>query len=185
MSISSKLKEFDEQLRTNNAWVLEYFLEGLSREKIISEFRTASLTPSEELVELYQWKNGVQYKGVPSGKLSFGVNGVFYPLADSVKIYKDFQDEFVDYFPIFSDDSYLILMNKESKDFGKIFIYSPSLVIVEPEGIFDSLSCMIETFIIGFREGIFFYDADNYFDWDSPRRRDMAKKLNPNSSYWH
>ncbi|MBT1685623.1 hypothetical protein [Dawidia soli] len=185
MRIRRKLMELENELAIARSPVLAYFLNGLQREYIISLFQQNSLSPPDELVDLYEWKNGVQFEGVPTGLLHFGVPGVFFPLEDSLKIFHASEvTRSSTYFPVFSDDSFLIQLNNRSPDYGKIFIYSPALQIFEPEACFDSLESMIDTFIVCFRKGAFFYNNDSFFEQDYDKSFDVAKAVNPGSTYW-
>lgn len=185
MSITFKLMELERQLEIAQSPVLRFFADGIEQKDIVSLFEKESLVPTEGLVELYQWKNGVKFEGVPTGNLCFGVNGVFFPLEESLSIYRySRQENLRDYFPIFSDDSFLIQLNKQSPDFGKIFIYSPAMQILKPQSYFDSLASMIETLITCFKEKAFFYDTELFLEQDYDRSFDIAKQINPNSAYW-
>jgi len=184
MGIMLKLEELESELELVKSPVLEFFLNGLSKKAILSFFEKEQLVPTEDLIEMYQWRNGVRFKDIPAGKLCFGVSGVFFPVEISMKVYNDNKTDFVNYFPIFSDDSYLLNLDPMSKDAGKISIYCPSLQIMEPQSYFDSMTSMIETFIACFRRGCFFYDKNGYFEQDYSLSFELAKEINPNSEYW-
>ena len=186
MSIVLKLEELEGELKRIGAPVLDYFLNGLDRDDIISLFRESSIEPTDELIELYQWRNGLGFKDIPVGRLIFGIEGVFYPLQESLKIFNEFGEaDWIKYFPVFSDDAFLIQLNKEAKDYGRICIHSPALIINEPQSYFDSLSTMIETCIICFRNGFFSYDTNGFFEQDYDKSLEVARNLNPNSDYWY
>jgi hypothetical protein len=185
MSIRIKLIELEQELVKARSPVLKYFMEGLQAEYITSLFERNSLHPTDELVELYQWKNGLEFENIPTGLLRFGVMGVFLPLEVSVEIFKASEEASLEtYFPIFSDDSFLIQLDRQSEGFGKIFVFSPALQILEPETCFDSLERMIETFIECFREGAYFYDSEGFFEEDYDKSVGIAKKFNPTATYW-
>jgi len=184
MTNGLKLKELERELLSVKSPVLDFFLDGLKKQTIISFFEKEELDPPEDLIELYEWKNGVRFKDIPAGKLSFGVDGVFFPIEQSIRIYKADKATLVNFFPIFSDDSFLFNLDRTSDGFGKIFFYCPSLQINEPQSYFDSVPCMIETFIVCFRRGAFYYDKDGFFTKNYTLNQELAKEINPNSAYW-
>jgi hypothetical protein len=180
-----ELEELEQELRKANAPILKYFRPGLSKSEVNNLFREIDLIPSDELVDLYTWRNGLDYEGVAGGKISFGVNGGFFPLQESVDMYRSFTEkQFPLFFPIFWDDTFLINLDVESVDYGKIFIYSPSLLIIEPQSCYDGLQQMIRTFQTCFQKGIFSYDADGFFHKSYDLCSETSRRLNPLSEYW-
>lgn len=185
MDITIELHQLQSQLERINAPVLKYFNPGLSEREVMTLFKATNLTATEDLKALYQRRNGMAYQNIPSGKLSFGVNGGFFPLDTSIEMYQQhFREQFPFFFPIFWDDSFLISLDSKSADYGKVFIYSPSLLILEPQSCFDSLAGMIKTFSKCFETGIFGYDDEEFFTSTGDRYWDVMKKMNPNSEYW-
>lgn len=180
-----ELRNLEEELRRIDAPVQKYFNAGLSEAEIRNLFRQIGLTPSEELIQIYTWRNGLRYKELPSGKLSFGLNGVFFPLQDSIDMYRSFvADQFPLFFPLFWDDTFLINLNVGSKDYQMIFIYSPSLLITEPQSCYDSLETMIHTLVTCFQKGIFSYDAEGFFKEQHRLTAAVSRSINPLSIYW-
>jgi hypothetical protein len=181
----NETKELEQELGHINAPVLKYFNPGLSEQEVNHLFREINLQPSEELIQFYTWRNGLQFENVPSGKLSFGLNGVFFPLQNSVEMYRNFTGEqFPLFFPIFWDDTFLIDLDAQSPDYRKIFIYSPDLLITEPQSCYDSLPTMIRTFLTCFQKGIFSYDREGFFQEQFELTAETSKNLNPLSTYW-
>ena len=88
------------------------------------------------------------------------------------------------FFPVFSDNSFLINLDNTSNNFGQIFIFSPSLVIIEPISYYDSLKSAFCTILTCIKEKAFWYDNDGFFEYDPNLRKEITKKLNPNSDYW-
>ncbi len=181
----NETKELENELRKKDAPVLRYFNTGLSEQDVNDLFRQVKLKPSAELIQMYTWRNGLRYEGVPAGKLSFGLNGVFFPLQDSIEMYQSFiGEQFPSFFPLFWDDTFLINLDTESKDYQKIFIYSPSLLITEPQSCYDNLPTMIRTFLTCFQKGIFSYDREGFFQEQFELTAETSKSLNPFSAYW-
>ncbi len=181
----NETKELEQELRKINAPILRYFNPGLSEQEVEHLFGEIDLKPSKELIQLYTWRNGLQFENVASGKLSFGLNGVFFPLQDSIEIYRnDISEEFPSFFPVFWDDTYLINLNAQSLDYLKIFIHSPALLITEPQSCYDSLPTMLRTFVTCFQKGIFSYDKEGFFQEQFELTAETSKSLNPLSVYW-
>ncbi|MBT1707356.1 hypothetical protein KK062_03940 [Fulvivirgaceae bacterium PWU5] len=107
MSITAKLTAFEKQLELIKAPVIKYLLPGLAKEEIHRRFATTGLTPTDDLVTLYQWRNGLRYDDIPTGMLLFGIGGVLLPLQDSVTIYNrtDFELK-KNYFPVFQTTAF-------------------------------------------------------------------------------
>lgn len=181
------LIKFENELRSIGAPVLKYFNDGISREKIIGYFSEVHLNPTEEVIELFQWRNGTEYEDIPSGKINFVVNGCFMPLDDLKHAYLfDMIDRLYPkvFFPICTNDDFLINLDKSSKDYKKIFIYSPSLIINRPMTCFDSLPKMIETFTECFKQKAIWYNEEEYLRRDYDKYFSIIHEMNPNSKYW-
>jgi len=80
------LLQFENELRNIDAPILKYFNEGLPKEKIVAIFSELHLKPTEEVIELFQWKNGT-ISDIPSGKINFGMNGCLLSLDEHQNVY--------------------------------------------------------------------------------------------------
>ena len=180
-----ELRELERELQKINGPVLKYFRPGLSEREVVHLFSGTDLKPSRELIQLYTWRNGLQYENIPSGKLSFGLNGVFFPLPVSIEMYQRFiSEKLPSLFPVFWDDTFLVNLDANSEDYLKIFIYTPALLITEPQCCYDSLSSMMQTFVACFQKGIFSYDREGYFQEQYEEAVQISRSLNPLSLYW-
>lgn len=181
------LLKFESELRSIGAPVLKYFNDGLSREKIIDIFDEIHLKPTEDVIELFEWKNGTLYEDIPTGKINFGENGCLLPLEDLRRTYLFAMIDKIypkTFFPILTSDDFLINLDESSKDYKKIFIYCPGLLILKPITCFNSLPRMFETFAEGFRQKVLWYGKDEYFTYDYKKYFALVREMNPNSRYW-
>ena len=148
----------------------------------------------DDLRTYYAWKNGIDYDAVLATNAfdysSFGVMPTL-EFASNVSYENNNSDHMWDssLFPViasFGGDFLLYNHNMEDKDYGKIFLYSTSLLCMpSEESYFDSLELMIETHIQCFKNKVFVYDSDQMFlDVDTDAYFEIAAKLNPESKYW-
>lgn len=185
MPLRPALATFEHQLAT--APVAQYWNAGLAEGQARDLLFAAGLVPTPELLALYTWKNGQSYQGVPSGKLRFGAPGVLYPLEVAVQEYALSQQEHFyepHFFPLFHDDALLLNLDPQSPHYGRLYLYSPSLIVLTPERMYDSLEAMLGTFTACFAQGIYGYDAGGYFDYNQDAEWALAKALNPHATYW-
>lgn len=162
------LVKLEEMMKFIHSSTVDLFNEGISREAIKGHFEDIHLTPTEDLIDLYHWKNGLVYQNIPTGKIYFGPRGIFYPLADSVTIYTNEIKTGkypAGFFPVLSDDTYLIDLRYNSKTHGQIFQYI-SYLYRPRKKVYQSVDQMIEISINCFKQGIYWYDKDGMFDWN-------------------
>lgn len=186
MPLRSTLDTFEHQLAVAGHPVAQYWNDGLAEGQARELLAAAGLFPSPELLALYTWKNGQSYHSVPSGKLWFGAPGVFYPLEVALQEYALSQEEHFyapHFFPLF-DDTLLLNLDLQSPHYGRLYRYCPSLLILTPERMYDSLEAMLGTFMACFAQGIYGYDADGYFDYNQDAEWALSKALNPHATYW-
>ena len=111
--------------------------------------------------------------------------GAFMPLQDSADSYQQaLQYEFwpANFWPIFHDDSLLINLNPASTTYGQIHLYSPSLLILEPEPYYDSLELMFSTFLKALKTELVPFGDElepNFSLYNT-----LAGQMNPLSDYW-
>ena len=85
------------------------------------------------------------------------------------------------------DGEYLLFNNDiGEKNFGKLHLYSPSLLFVnDPISYYDSIFCMILTTIQAYKKGFLKYDVDeDWLDHDMDGLFQIAKNINKDSDYW-
>jgi hypothetical protein len=138
---------------------------------------------------LYEWKNGVDLSGGLAAKDDIFGFGVLFPLAsvlDFVEKYPHKNPHMISMIGDINGNGLLFNNDRQSVDYGKIFVFSVSLLSIDdPYSYYDSLSAMLETLTKAYQTGIYKYDDfDDSLEIDGHRFWDMAKKLNPGSTYW-
>ena len=186
MLFRSILTAFEHQMVAARHPVVQYWNAGLDEGTTRRLLDTADVVVVPELLELYRWKNGQVYNGVASGKLRFGAPGVFWPLEVALQEYALSQKEHFyapHFFPLF-DDELLLNLDPHSPHRGCLYRYCPSLLILTPERMYDSLPALFGTLAACFAQGIYWYDTDGYFDYDLDAEWALSQALNPHATYW-
>lgn len=165
--------------------IVGYLNPGLPKQEIVQYFTELNLQINEEVVSLFNWRNGIQWENIPTGKLIFGPRGVYFPLQESINIYKrESPKKYPNYFfPIFSDASYLICLDRNVDSWGMVFKYSLQMNKGKPMSCFDSIPAMISTITECFLQNAYFID-DGMFDYDPEMERNIALQYNPKSVFW-
>ncbi|WBO86721.1 SMI1/KNR4 family protein [Hymenobacter yonginensis] len=186
MSFRSTLATFEHQLVVAGYPVAQYWNAGLEAGTVRDLFAAAGVVPTPELLALYTWKNGQSYEGGLVGELWVGAPGVFYPLEMAIEEYALNQKEHFyepHFFPLF-DDTLLLNLDPQSPHHGRLYRWCPSLLLLTPERMYDSLEAMLATLTACFAQGVYWYNADGYFDYDMDAEGVLAKALNPHATYW-
>lgn len=182
-----ELANLEKCLVQMKAPVIDYLRPGLNRNSIGKYFDAFHICPTNDLIDLYHWHDGVDFYDMPTGRISFTNWGVFYPLKDSITVYKRYENsEFISrsLFPIFLDDNVWIDLNDQSTTFGQLYFFSPSLLILTPVSCYDSLKDLIKTSLFCFENGLYAFDEDGFLMIEDDSVKDISKKMNPNSEYW-
>lgn len=184
--------------------IAEEFQNGYSKEDIGKLFESTNLTPTQELMELYCWHDGM--KNMSEGKtfefegrtekIYSGINlfsmATFLPLEQCFRYYQAriqiYENRYEELFPFFVDDNILTInLDINSKNYGKIYIQNNAVLILEPMPIFNSLKDMFLTFFEAFDSKISFFGLDEigyYLEEDYEEKWELCKKLNPAYIYW-
>ncbi len=183
------LKKFENKLGEVNPNLIQSMNKGIAnRIDIELIFKSKNLDATDELICFYQWKNGID-----TSKIVLDYRALFIPFNPffELKTMAEYYDLLVDnnfikksFFPLCTEDVYLINLDKDSKTYGKIFFYSTGFLILEPISIFDSLKTMLLSIIDCFNDEALVYDSYGYIviNWDL--YDSICKKNNPNSDYW-
>lgn len=184
------LEEFDKVLK-------EYNLQNYNKLKpplLLAEINTCfdKLNINDESLHLlYEWKDGFDAYNRPNEVCSIMKFDTFYSLESVKQLINYYSDGEVwpgnSFIPIINDGcgSFIMFNNKPGIDYGKLCLYSPSLLFVEPITYYDSVYTMVETTIEAYKQEIFVYDQAIYFlDVDIDRFHEIGKKINKHSKYW-
>lgn len=181
------LDEFDTVLKKKNLSNYNKLGEPLPL-KVIDEYFEKLNFHNLDLHLLYEWKNG--FDDSISGSCDITDFGPFLSLESIIKgtglnsEYKLWPECFIPFINDFSG-SWLLLNNQLDFVDEQIYLYSPSLLFVEPITYFDSVYSMVETIIEAYNQNIFEYDpVSDFLDYDVPKFRKLGKAINKKSKYW-
>jgi hypothetical protein len=158
-------------------------MEGLSRLECADE----------DLKAWFAWKRGTDM-GAVSGEerqkrkiFMFGAYPISLDAISSLlEMHSD--DPIWDYWyiPIATDEAGLFLLfnNQEGEDYGKIYLYSASLLVTDPEICYDSLSAMLQTTISAYEKGILYRTDENLLKYDGRKYSQLVRKFNDSPGYW-
>ena len=141
---------------------------------------------------LFAWKNGFSPRENPGVRCMIFYFRSFLLSLDAMKEHKIALDELSLwdgwFIPLLADmtGNYILFNNKPGKNFGKLHLFSASLLYVDkPISFYDSIPAMIETTIVSYEQGVFTYEptVDRLYE-DIGRFTEIARKINVNSEYW-
>ena len=190
------LVELEKVLIEVNNPIVEYlnFQKDFQKDQFLNVLDNLKLTPTEELLELYSWKTGLQTEKALSPEFnlkmfSFG-NHIDYNSTSSLYILDKSTDKlFVNRFlPIIYygvlEDPILIDLSKKSKTYGQIFYYCPSITFSDrPVPMYNSLESWIKTTIECYKQGVYSIAKDGSFSAND-HEADIVKKYNRNVDFW-
>lgn len=190
-TFNALLETFDASLRKFNLTNYERLYAPLSDVEINDYLEQLNIN-NENFKLLFTWKNGYdpnQKTKVLCQVVDYGTLLSLQSIVRSLDANKSigrWEDHFI---PLITDSTgqYLLFNNnKDSSDFGKLHLYSASLLFVEePVSYYDSIFTFIETTIEAYEVGALKYDAqEDWLNKDVYRIREIAKRINVNSEYW-
>jgi len=186
-SFKEILENFDKTLRTynpNNYSILQPPLPNQEIDRLLDELRLNH----PDIKELFKWKNGAATSNGLSKKDDIFGFGILFPLESILDWTRHYPRDNPRHITIIGDwnGDALLFNNEEGEDYGKIHLFSVSLLSIDdPYSYYDSPYSMLETTIRAYETGIFEYiDEEARLKRDKKRFRLLAKSLNPGSSYW-
>ena len=179
-------------LKFLNEWdmpVGSYLNEGLSQSEIEECFQAIDLKATDELIELFQYKNGTKVsEGTSLDDIQLIPGFHFLSLQHAIKDYLIFiEDEQWNplWFPVFANgggDFYAVDLSDSDGHSAPIlgFIMGES----EQEIEYESLSAMLRTFSECVEAGIVFKSPNGFLEMDDSRLAEVAARLNPFVDFW-
>jgi hypothetical protein len=184
------LQKWDKTLRKYNPRCYEMLYSPLSPDQIGLKLIDNGCT-DENMKAWFGWKNGIDPDKDPDIDCMIFYFGVMPmsldALTDTSRAYLDDQIWDASFIPLATDRTglYLLFNNKPGEDYGKIYLYSVSLLFTEPVSYYDSLSAMLETAILDYEQQALVYDPKkNWLNEDHKKHREIAKRVNIHSDYW-
>lgn len=169
--------------------VCRFLNDALEEREIIDLFDSAALTPTIELLELYQWRNGTNVvKGTMLDDIQIFPGFHFLSLQDSISNYlgiKNDQRWNQNWFPIFANgggDFYAIDLSQSTGASAPVigFILGENEQNVE----YQSLTTMLLTFCECYQKNVVYRTEDGYLEMDDDEQAKIALKHNPDVDFW-
>ncbi|EKO3450436.1 SMI1/KNR4 family protein [Vibrio fluvialis] len=188
-TISSNLNMILSYLESWGAPVCGFLNKPINACEIQKHFEKINLLPTDELLELYQWKNGTKVvKGTLLDDVQLIPGFHLLNLQDSLRYYLSLKEDRrwdSSWFPIFANgggDFYAVDLSKS--DGKKAPIIGFILGELEQEIEYQSLTAMVLTYCECFRNNIVYITEDGYLEMDDEKHADLALKYNPDVEFW-
>lgn len=189
--IGNLLQKIEWHLKNSNANICSKLQSGLRRDYIEKILADAGINKDDDLIALYEWKNGIQYNsGWVIGEIDFFSRGLLISLEDMVDtrriLYENdiLKDPLL--LPLFTDGSgeYLLYNAGKSNKPGQLLLDAPSLLLSgEPQSMYDSLTSLCKTVIECYNSKAYvFNNGELEIDYDL--EWEISETLNPLSAYW-
>ncbi len=153
---------------------------GLNESEIRKYLQGDGIPVWEEIVHFFMWHDGVD---LTQPTLDITQFGSFICMEDALRVYHYYiQEEYSwakQMFPLSWDDSLLFGLGD-----GIIYLVAPSLLVIEPQSIYDSMETMLITQITLFEQGVIRYSKKGDDKVDFKKRSEISKHINPNSKFW-
>lgn len=160
---------------------------GLPRETTDVLLRGASLDPREELLDLYEWRDGSSQANVDRiGNMYFLPGFYFLALEDALKNYEAFLPDTRwqrGWLPIFADGGGNFLFIDLSER-GAASIRHFRLEEVEHPVEYENLHNMLKTVSRAYQDKVFFVDSEGYLEMNDDEYASLAHELNPSVNWW-
>jgi hypothetical protein len=155
------MDNFSTVLRALEAEIpVEVLQNSLDKDDLFNLFSDLNIS-NTILRELYLWKNGSSFSYYQTSNVEFCSFGFILPIQESVRIYNQelLGFRFKGLFPFLADyaGDYLLVDTKTTEIC--IYIYSPSLFIVEPVAIFSNMFTFFSAVLECYKGGI--YSVEN------------------------
>jgi hypothetical protein len=192
MTLQKVLNKFELTIKDKEPIILSYLNNGLSKDEIYDKLRFLNREIPEDLICLYQWRNGLNSKLTRNGLIM--LDGYFMDLDLSIKVYNADKEHYWNnhFFPIFSGGDQLLLLgiDKNHPSFNKIYFFdlSPSAFIRFDKYLisyYDTLESLFISVVNCFEKGAYSLDKETEtlkIEWEL--MWSINKECNPSSEHW-
>ncbi len=187
-SFRSVIEKFDSTLRKFNFVNYRKLQNPLPEREIDNYLKTLEVV-DENLKLFFLWKNGFDFsRGISKSDQLFEF-GIFLSLEDIIRGKNlNIGPWGTNFFPIameFGGDA-LLFNNEKGPNYGKIHLFSVSLLFIEePISYYDSLCSMLETITEDYEQGAYIYnEAKMWIDIDFEKDNYISSNHNPQSDFW-
>ncbi len=177
------ISKLDTVLRKYNLSEYEKLQLPLTDKEIDKSLQELGIN-DENIKALFQWKNGEKEDSYCQMTERGGLMSL--DAVKESKLHYNFYDPFLIALITDNGEESLLFNTKPGLHYGKLYLFSVSqLYIDHPIGYFDSLEAMVKTIIEAYNKKALFYDKEEEFlEYDGPKFREIAKKINKKSAYW-
>ena len=181
---------FFNYVKTKNKKLYDNLNQGLSDNEITKLCENLGFSLPEEIRYLYNLKNGFKTNiKLPIDQCLMFEDGLFLSLQKGTEEYEllKYENNMAYKLPIFESgfgDFLLVDDDVQSKTYKQILIWSPSLLIVDPITIYDSLVQLMMTTIRSFVIKAYYYDKHYALQVDDEKFHEVARDCNCQSLYW-
>jgi hypothetical protein len=182
------LNNFTNVLQKYNPINYDYLQSPLP-DKMIAEYLNTIGVKDEDVFSLYKWKNGVPDDFYNSMIFEFECTMLsLQEVKKCIEVYKVPSPTQEGLIPLFScgNDEYLLFNNNAGADYGKIYLFSVSILSIDPVyAYYDSLQSMFETTVQLYEVGGLHYDdKTNFLGSNIDISVNIYKQLNPISNFY-
>ncbi|MEM0939852.1 MAG: SMI1/KNR4 family protein [Bacteroidota bacterium] len=169
--------------------VVPLLQKGLELSEVMNFTDELNITLTNELVELYKWRNGTDKSdGYILGDVDFFPGYHFLPLEHSVAYYKSFINDrrwSKNWFPVFANgggDFFIINCTDKFKESSEVIGFMRDFDDHEVEYL--SLERMLQTFCECYTKGAFYLNGNGDIESKVEEEAIISNKLNPGLDRW-
>lgn len=184
--------KLDQTLQKYNKPNYNLLLPPLDESELNKYFNNLEVT-NEDFISLYKWKNGFNPDQYEENKICQIMNfDVFITLEEIIytveaeKINNRWPPFFIPLITDFTGQYILFNNNMDNECYGRLYIYSASLLCVDPKPYYDSVPRMIETIIAAYEKEIFVFNTEtNELDIDFDKHAVLCKEMNGHNEFYN
>jgi hypothetical protein len=184
--MDSIIVELDAVLQKFNPSSLKKLLPPPDKNLVVAKMKALGINDAT-LEAIYTWKSGIMLTPVSgqNNQVQLFEEGCFIDLDEVIDLKLiNGQENYwpTNFIAVVTDHSgqFLLLQNDiNSAHYGGLFLFSPSLGIVEPEYHYQSFQMFLKTVIEAYQNNIFTYnEADDWLEVDISKYQDISATLN-------
>jgi hypothetical protein len=187
-----QLNQIEEILRVKRSPIADLLQPGISRDYIKNLLDNLELRFPEAVYNLFAWHNGTKIADNQIlDDLRLIPHCVFYSIEMNLDTYNHFAIQSGlwehHYFPLLNSgggDVYLINCDPNLSDYGSVSLYSPAMLIVEPEIRFSSVEKMVDAILALYQNGGYEFVIGEGLMVDRKLQRETIRSLDPEVDYW-
>lgn len=182
----------DEILAFLSRWqfpVVGFLQHGLNKDLILELFSNINLQPTNELLQLYAWKNGVNVvEGINLDDIQFVPGYHILSLEGAIAQYIAVKGDprwDRSWFPVMANgggDFYVIDLAQSDGESAPVIGFL--LGEEEQDTEYQSIAAMLHTFFECYKKGIVYRSEEGYLEMDDDKHALVAKMYNPSVEFW-